>query len=187
MFGYQVDEDIKIQLVQLQYAEEIFKLTDESRAYLRNWLPWLDHTRTVQDTEKFIKQSLRDFAEQKSVNTVIFYKGQVAGIAGFNEIDWANRIAYIGYWLGERYQGQGIMTKVCKELTDYAIYDLKLNKVDIRAAEANMKSRSIPERLGFTQEGKIRHAEWLYDHYVDHIVYGVLAEEWKEKSGKAGA
>lgn len=187
MFGCKVDEEITIQLAEVRYAEQIFKLTDESRRYLRNWLPWLDQTKTVQDTENFIRQSLRDFAEQKSVNTVVFYRGEVAGIAGFNEIDWDNRIAYIGYWLGERFQGRGIMTKVCRALTDYAIYDLKLNKVDIRAAEANKKSRSIPERLCFTQEGKIRQAEWLYDHYVDHIVYGVLAEEWKMMHKKEGA
>ena len=96
MFGCKVDEEITIQLAEVRYAEQIFKLTDESRRYLRNWLPWLDQTKTVQDTENFIRQSLRDFAEQKSVNTVVFYREEVAGIAGFTEIDWDNRIAYIG-------------------------------------------------------------------------------------------
>ncbi|HVJ50737.1 hypothetical protein [Desulfitobacterium sp.] len=36
----------------------------------------------------------------------------------------------------------------------------------------------IPERLGFVKEAMIREAEWLYDHFVDHAVYGVLAREW---------
>ncbi|MOA59632.1 putative ribosomal N-acetyltransferase YdaF [compost metagenome] len=71
------------------------------------------------------------------------------------------------------------MTKVCEALTEYALVELDLNKVDIRAAERNFRSRSIPERLNFTQEGTIRKAEWLYDHYVDHVVYGMLKEEWK--------
>ena len=44
------------------------------------------------------------------------------------------------------------------------------------------KSLAIPERLGFTKEGTIRAAEWLYDHYVDHVAYGMLASEWKENS-----
>ena len=73
------------------------------------------------------------------------------------------------------------MTRVARALTDYAMNELKLNKVEIRCASGNLKSRSIPERLGFVQEGTIRQAEWLYDHYVDHIVYGVLAEEWNKK------
>lgn len=71
------------------------------------------------------------------------------------------------------------MTSVSKALTDYAFTELKLNKVEIRAAAENQKSRSIPERLGYKEEGTIRQAEWLYDHYVDHVVYGMLAEEWK--------
>jgi ribosomal-protein-serine acetyltransferase len=62
---------------------------------------------------------------------------------------------------------------------NYGLHDLGLNRVEIRAAEFNTRSRAIPERLGFTQEGIIRQAEWLYDYYVDHVVYGMLSEEWK--------
>lgn len=96
--------------------------------------------------------------------------------------NWSNKTAYIGYWLGEDFQGKGIMTKVAKALTDPAFSNLKLNKVEIRAAAENEKSRGIPERLGFVKEGCIRKSEWLYDHYVDSIVYGVLADEWQGKS-----
>jgi len=90
----------------------------------------------------------------------------------------ANRSTSIGYWLGERFQGSGVMTKSCKALIEYAFRELKLNRVEIRCAEKNLRSRAIPERLGFVNEGMIREAEWLYDHFVDHVVYGVLAREW---------
>jgi len=72
------------------------------------------------------------------------------------------------------------MTKACESFIDYAFNDFKLNRVEIRCAENNFKSRAIPQRLGFTKEGLIRDSEWLYDHYVDHIVYGMLAIEWKK-------
>nr|WP_245747491.1 GNAT family protein [Anaerobacillus alkalidiazotrophicus] len=127
-----------------------------------------------------MKISLKGFSENKSLNTVILFKGEIVGVAGYNNINWANRTAYIGYWLGEGFQGNGIMTKVAKALTDYALHDLKLNKVEIRAAVGNKKSRTIPERLNFVNEGTIRQAEWLYDRYVDHVVYGVLKEEWNK-------
>ncbi|CRK82086.1 GNAT family N-acetyltransferase [Neobacillus massiliamazoniensis] len=179
MFVHKIDEDLSLKLMELKDADWIFKLTNESREYLREWLPWLDFTIKPEDTVEFIKMCLKGFSENKSLNTVILFKGEIVGVAGFNNINWSNKTAYIGYWLGEGFQGNGIMTKVAKALTEYAFIELGLNKVEIRAAVENKKSRSIPERLGFKNEGCIRQAEWLYDHYVDHVVYGILANEWE--------
>ena len=181
MFVHKIVEDLSLKLIELRDGERVFELTNNSRGYLREWLPWLDTTTKLEDTIEFIKISLKGFAENKSLNTVILFKGKIVGVAGYNSINWSNKTAYIGYWLGEEFQGNGIMTKVAKTLTDYAFSELNLNKVDIRVAMENKKSRNIPERLNFVNEGCIRQSEWLYDHYVDHVVYGILAEEWNKK------
>ncbi|MBT2606474.1 GNAT family N-acetyltransferase [Bacillus sp. ISL-53] len=180
MFIHKIDVELSLKLLELKDAERVFEITNQSREYLQEWLPWLDNTIKLEDTKGFINMSLKGFAENKGVNTVIMYKGQIVGVAGYNQINWSNKTAYIGYWLGEEYQGNGIMTRVAKALTDYAFIELKLDKVEIRVAEENKKSRGIPERLGFVNEGCIRQAEWLYDHYVDHIVYGMLAKDWNK-------
>jgi len=70
------------------------------------------------------------------------------------------------------------MRKACRSLVEYAFDEWHLNRVEIRCAVGNTKSRAIPERLGFKSEGILREAEWLYDHYVDHIIYGMLARDW---------
>lgn len=181
MFLHKINDDLSLKLIELSDGERVFQLTDHSRSYLREWLPWLDFTMKLEDTLEFIKICLKGYAEKKSLNAVILFKGEIVGVAGYNNINLSNKTAYIGYWLGEEYQGNGIMTEVAKALTHYAFNELNLNKVEIRAAAGNKKSRSIPERLNFVNEGCIRQAEWLYDHYVDHVVYGMLAEEWDEK------
>ncbi|UOQ86552.1 GNAT family N-acetyltransferase [Gracilibacillus salinarum] len=182
MFYHKIDEELSLKLIELKDAERVFTLTDSSRDYLRKWLPWLDFTTKLEDTKTFIKNSLKGYAEGESLTTFIVYQNEIVGTAGYNSLDWSNKIAYIGYWLGEDYQGKGIMTRVAGALTDYAINELNMNKVDIRAAAQNHKSRAVPERLGYVQEGSVRQAEWLYDHYVDHVIYGMLAEEWKKKA-----
>lgn len=179
MFKYTIEKDIELRLLENKHAEEIFKSIDSCRSHLREWLPWVDSTKTSDDTKSFIEMTKKQFASNNGFQAGIWYEGEFAGIIGYHGINWQNRSISIGYWLNERYVGKGIMTKACKVFIDYAFKDFKLNRVEIRCVENNYKSRAIPERFNFTKEGLIRDSEWLYDHYVNHIIYGMLATEWK--------
>lgn len=179
MFKYKIDNDIELRLLEIKNTKELFELTKSCKDYLREWLPWVDGSKTCDDTKAFIEFTMKQFASNNGFQAGIWYKGELAGVIGYHKIDWAHKSTSIGYWLGQKFVGKGIMTKTCKALVDYAFNDLNLNRVEIRCAEYNYKSRAIPERLGFIKEGLIRDAEWLYDHYVNHVVYGILAKEWK--------
>jgi ribosomal-protein-serine acetyltransferase len=89
-------------------------------------------------------------------------------------VDWPNKATYLEYWLGASHQGKGIMTASCRVVVDYAFGTVDLHRLTIRCAAENRRSRGIPERLGFAFEGIARHAEWLYDHFVDHAVYSLI-------------
>jgi ribosomal-protein-serine acetyltransferase len=178
MFSLVVNDDVRLRLLEVRDAEPLFRLTDQSRVYLREWLPWIDATRTVEDSKAFIQAALHQYATNNGGHFGIWYRGELAGVIGLHYIDWANRLTSIGYWLGEGFQGRGIMTNACRALIDFLFTEYGLNRVEIRAATDNLKSRAIPERLGFRNEGCRRQAEWLYDHFVDHIIYGMLAADW---------
>jgi ribosomal-protein-serine acetyltransferase len=49
----------------------------------------------------------------------------------------------------------------------------------MECAAGNTGSRMVAERLGFSQEGVMRQAAWLNDRFVDHVMYGLLAQEWR--------
>lgn len=181
MFLFEVDENIVLRQLRLQEAPELFQLINGAREYLREWLPWVDTTRTPEDSLAFIDHSMQAFEDERGLTAGIYYRGKLAGLISYNNLDWANKVAYVGYWLAPDYQGYGIMTNAVRALTDYAFTAYGLNRIDIRAAFENKKSRAIPKRLGFQEEGQIRQAEWLYDHFVDHVVYGMLASEWRKQ------
>lgn len=180
MFIHKVDENIKLRLFYMDDAEELFILTNESRDYLRKWLPWVDHVKEINDSKRFIEDCLKSFVERNGFpkGIAILYNNVIVGTIGFNEVSLENKYVSIGYWLGEMYQSKGIMTKTCKSLINFVFNELNMNRIEIRVSPENIKSKLIPERLGFTNEGKIRKTEFLYDHYVDHYIYGLIKEDW---------
>ncbi len=179
-----VDDDIVLRPAEEADAGELFDLINTNRVYLRTWLPWLETEQTSADTLRFIRFTRDQQQKNESLNTVIIHRGTLGGVIGFHRFDWINRATSIGYWLREDFQGKGIMTRACRALTDFAFTRQKFNRIEIRCATENTKSRAIPERLGFRQEGMIRDGEWLYDHFVDLVIYGMLAREWDNDRGR---
>ncbi|TQR20604.1 GNAT family N-acetyltransferase [Psychrobacillus vulpis] len=184
MFTYHMDDKTMLKMLDLRDSERLFDLMIGSKETLREWLPFIDFTKTVSDTQNFIQSTMKQYSENNGFQAGIWYEGNLAGVIGFHKIDWNNKSTSIGYWLGNDYVGLGLMTKSVKALVDYALKDLQLNRVEIRAAVENKKSRAVPERLGFTEEGCVRQSEWLYDHFVDHVVYGMLRSEWENSKLK---
>jgi ribosomal-protein-serine acetyltransferase len=179
MFFYPITDSLRLRPLCLSDADELFALTDANRAYLRQWLPWLDAIQSAADTYAFIQSVLRHMAEGQGFGAAICHQGNIAGVIGYNVLDGTNRIGTIGYWLGEAYQGQGLMTAACRALVNYGFTELGLNRQVIACATENHRSQRIPTRLGFRHEGTLRQAEWLYDHYVDHHLYGCLKQDWQ--------
>lgn len=179
MFSHQISGDIYLKLLELNDATDLFAITDGSRNYLREWLPWVDGTKSVDDSKSFIEMTMNQYASNNGFQAGIWFCNQLVGCIGFHAMDWANRKTSIGYWLAEDFQGHGIMTQATQALVDIAITEYKLNRVEISAAVENQKSRAIPERLGFEEEGCLHQNEWLYDHFVDHILYATLQSKWE--------
>ncbi len=183
MFCRPIGQDIELRLLVAQDADTVFALVDRNRAHLRLWMPWIDTTTSADDTRTFIRQGLLQLADNNGCQLGIWYRNELVGVAGFHYWNWTNGRTEIGYWLDERFQGRGIMTRVCWALVDYAFGELGLRRVEIRAAAGNGKSRAIPERLGFSLEGIIRQIEHVGGQWDDQVIYGMLVQEWHPETG----
>ncbi|GIO23937.1 GNAT family N-acetyltransferase [Oceanobacillus sp. J11TS1] len=179
MFHYTIDDNLSLRQLQLTDANALFKVVENSREKLRTWLPWIEMTRQPTDCLAFIDMCLQSAQRKQSLHVGIFKGNNIIGCISYNYIDWQNGSTSIGYWLDPTYQGKGVMTAAVQVMIDYAFYTLRLNRIEIRATTHNKKSRAIPERFNFQKEGIIRQGEWLYDHFEDLVVYGLLASEWK--------
>jgi ribosomal-protein-serine acetyltransferase len=169
----------RLRLLEESDADELYGLTDRNRAHLEAWLPWVPATRSPADSLEFIRLTRRQQAADDGEQLAIAgADGAIVGIVGFHRIDWPNRATTIGYWLGADHQGRGVMTEAVRALVDRAFGVRELHRVEISAAVGNARSRAIPERLGFREEGVRRDAERHGERYLDLVVYGMLAPDW---------
>ena len=168
-----INNNLVLVPIGLEHVQEFYELTEQSRAHLKEWLPWLDYIKGPEDTRTFIQGRLEAVLQHggRPLQFVILDHGEIAGTLGFNEIHQETRTGEIGYWLGVGFQGKGLMARSVKALISYGFDDLHLEKMVIKAAVGNKKSRALPEKLGFNEAGSRKDAEWLYDHYVDHVLY----------------
>ncbi|AHN23501.1 GNAT family N-acetyltransferase [Lysinibacillus sphaericus] len=180
MFRYSINEHTYLKMLDLNDVEELFALTDRSRETLREWLPFVDNVKTVKDTEQFVRNAMQQYADHNGIQAGIYYDGKLAGVIGYHQVNWQHKWTSIGYWLGNEFVGNGLVTNSMRAFIDFAFEYLKLNRIEVRVAVGNIRSRTIPKVLGFNEEGRLRDAEWLYDHYVDQVVYGLTAVEWKK-------
>ena len=178
MFKIQIEPEFHLELMHLVHSEELFALVNLNREYLRKWLPWVDDSKTLDDSKCFIKRTMRQFANDLGFQVGIFFQDNLIGVSGYLPINKVDRCGEIGYWLSENFEGRGFMTKACTKLIELGFISLNLNKITVRCAVENQKSRGVIKRLGFKKEGVLRQNEWLYDRFVDHEVYSLLKSEY---------
>ncbi len=173
-----INTEIELKQIQLSDAKEIFTTIDNQREYLGEWLPFVKITEKITDTESFIKSVLEAPEDKQEYIFVIRYKSEFAGIIGFRDTDHMNLKTEIGYWLSEQFQGKGIISRAVKEIINFTFNELEMNRLQIRCAVGNEKSKRIPQKLNFTFEGIERAGELLDNEgFTDVEVYSLLRSD----------
>ena len=169
-----VNIDIRMETVALSMASTMFSTIERDRKYLQIWLPFVNLTRQISDTEKFLQSIINQPAGRKDDVFSIWYKEEFAGLIGFKDTDWENKKTELGYWLAEKMQGKGIITMCVEKLIRYSFQKLKMNRIQIKVAVSNTKSSSIPKQLGFVFEGIERAGELHNQKYHNLEIYSLL-------------
>lgn len=171
MLAHKINPGLELKLLQPEHAAELFAVIEKNRAALREWLPWVDETVKLAQTEKFIAKSLWKNGDSKAFAVGIWSSGKLVGVIRHNRIDWANRIAFPGWWLAPEAQGQGIMTQSCQAVFAHAFNQLRVDRIVVGVAVENLRGQALVKRLGFTRVQTLRNAERLNGRSVDHFIY----------------
>lgn len=178
MFNHNLGEGATLELFQKHHAAALLEFIETNRDYLGEYLGWTLNMQTVEDTGNFIQRGLDRFAQDGLPWVAIYQNGEMAGGILFFPVDARTRSTEIGYWLGEKVVGRGLMSRAIPPMLDYAFDTIGLNRIGLIANVANTRSRAVAARLGFSFEG-IKRDGWV-DHgeYVDVAVHSMLARDW---------
>lgn len=179
MFSFQIDDALKLVLPVERDAAELCGVVLENLEELKRWMPWAADDYSIESAREFIKGNLSEFATTGSFGTSVVLDEKIVGIISFHHLDANNKSAHLGYWLAKSAQGRGLMTRCCRVFVDYLFDEMELNRVQINCNVENIKSRAIPERLGFQLEGVLRQVEYFNNRYGDWAVYAMLRADWK--------
>lgn len=170
----QIDDQIKLELVDVQHAEVLYELAVDNRTHIEQWMQWIRNMHSVDFMHNFIKYTKERNANGLEYAYIILFNNIVVGRIGLYKIDAQNKIGEIGYWISEDYQGYGIITKACEGLISFAFKELLLNRIEIKCGTENYKSQGIPERLNFKLEGVLKEAELVNGTFIDLNLYALL-------------
>ena len=128
----------------------------------------MPHPYTMKDAKEWIKKNLEEYNKKNSANHVfaIEIDREICGAVGLSKIKKEHK-AEIGYWLGRKYWGQGIMTEAVKLAVIYAFQKLKLRRIYAHVFLFNPASKRVLEKAGFVLEGVSKKEAKKKDKYID--------------------
>ena len=167
-----VTQDIELRAVEERYTADLHNLVVKNRAFLQTAFDWMQHVGSEEDTRRNVQSNQMLHQRGYAKMFLIFKDDALVGVLSFNTIEPTNKAGYIGYWLDEAHQGQGILSQSLQAFMRYYAERGEIRRFVIKCRVANQQSNSVAVRNGFTLEGCLREAEYLNGRFDDVNIYG---------------
>lgn len=149
------------------------------------YMTWEAH-KDINETKEFLQGKEKEFADAKSVVWSIFMNDAFVGLIGLEGVKrYLNTVktdrAELGYWLGSKFWGQGIMLEAGKAVLRFGFEEMELHKVTVGHFSENPQSQRVIEKLGFRLVGLQKEHFHKNGKWHDHYVYEMLRNEFTKE------
>ena len=159
------------------------KLRMSSKSFLVPWEPsWNASSCTRRAYLRYFKNSNYLANMDRAYSFLIFKtddKTLLGGINVGNVRRGVSQSASLGYWIGEKHSRNGYMKEALKLLIPSLFVDLRLNRIEAATLEENIASKNLLKKIGFKKEGVLRKYLKINGAWRDHILYGLLENDFK--------
>lgn len=175
------------------YGERL-RLRAAEREDLPRFVAWLNDPEVTQFLLLNVPMSMADeerwFTQMQSqhptehVRVIEIKEGEAwrpIGNTSFMDIQWVNRLAEIGIFIGEKaLWNHGYGREAMSVMLKHGFEDLNLNRIFLRVYEHNLRGIRAYEHAGFKHEGRMRQGVYKAGRYYDVLLMSVLRSEWYE-------
>jgi len=157
-------------------------LRGESRDHLTPWEPtWAPD----ELTRAAFRRRLRRYQQAERDATGYMYfvfdrrSNELVGGCQLSNIRQgvAQSAATLGYWMGRKFSGQGLMTDAVAHLVRYAFDRFGFHRIEAACLPTNVASRRVLTKVGFSAEGTARQYLKINGEWQDHLLFAVLSGE----------
>lgn len=134
-----------------------------------NLIDAFPHPYTLKDAEEWIASCEKDEQKSKTHFAIEIGNEAVGGISF--SYKQPSMTGTIGYWLGEKHWGKGIMTEALKLMTDYAFNEFNIKKMTAKVYPWNMASARVLEKAGYKYERTDKASTKKDGKIIDEIIY----------------
>jgi RimJ/RimL family protein N-acetyltransferase len=173
--GVPVAETIKIRHYRESDAPELYAAVRESLAELSQWMPWAHAEYTLADAANWIGTTQNGHADGSMYDfAIVSGDGRYLGGCGLNQISRFNAVANLGYWVRTSATGRGVAVRAVKLLSDWALRNTDLNRLEILAAVENVRSQRVAEKAGAHRDGVLKKRLMLHGRTTDAVLYSLI-------------
>lgn len=156
-------------------------LRAQSRAFLEPWEPrWAPDELSRHAFRQRLKRYYGELDQGAGASFFVFEKESerlAGGISLSNIRRGVAQSAHIGYWMGERFAGQGLMFEALQLVIHFSFGQLKLHRLEAACIPSNTRSMRLLEKAGFQREGLLRSYLRINGLWQDHCLYALIAGE----------
>ena len=168
---------VTLGVIQREYLPSYVKWLNDWE--LRRLLaPQLPHPFTMEDEESWFS-SLRNDRDARVFAILTRAEGRLLGNCGLHRIDWTNRDALFGIFIGDKNdRGKGYGTDATRALLRYAFEEAGLRRIELEVFSFNTSAIRLYEKIGFRMEGTRRQALFREGAWHDEHIMAILRDDW---------
>lgn len=163
-----------------------FEISDSKDMY-NNWasdeevvkyLTWKKY-KNVEVAEETISSWIKNYDKDDFYQYAIVLKSTNDLVGSICAIPYTEKeAAYLGYCIGKKWWGQGIVVEACKKLFEYLFLEVGFNRIAAICDVENISSEKVMKKLGMKYEGTLRQNGISNKGIYDEVYYSILKNEY---------